>query len=454
MARVLKLRLAEGMAAGTALIGLVLFLSGLGGRFMAGIVLLCVVGLEGFVLSVYLNMRTKKLYKGGADRRKGSREPGKPDVNLAAELTSPYYIVLTLIFLGSLVLYYGDFIWHVDEFHLYALSPKYMLETGKLPMSAGYIGGAKDVLAGSLFHLFFQKFTGYNEGMMYVSSSLLTWIGLLLPFAFTCGRKQAAGAGFGGSGRVSRCPANRGGNVWAGLLLYIAILHVGIYSLYVYGTKNLYVDLPAIAWAAGLAGWYLTSSGGLSGLIDCGISEVIFILVVLGMVGFFKPHIGLLLAVLAVLFLVTEEMRKFYFEEAECTDGSAGSGFPGGGHALRGEMSVEKPVKGTKPAGRPRWKIWLPAGALLIVLGIFACLAFAWNAGGGPGGMVRFFGNAASSLREKAKPVTIAYITAVIGSPLSNVSELKLTLPSMSLVILAIFLIGADLKRERRRGIV
>lgn len=110
MARVLKLRLAEGMAAGTALIGLVLFLSGLGGRFMAGIVLLCVVGLEGFVLSVYLNMRTKKLYKGGADRRKGSREPGKPDVNLAAELTSPYYIVLTLIFLGSLVLYYGDFI--------------------------------------------------------------------------------------------------------------------------------------------------------------------------------------------------------------------------------------------------------------------------------------------------------------------------------------------------------
>ena len=35
---------------------------------------------------------------------------------------------------------------------------------------------------------FFQKFTGYNEQTMYVSSSLLMWIGFLLPFS-GCERK-------------------------------------------------------------------------------------------------------------------------------------------------------------------------------------------------------------------------------------------------------------------------
>ena len=41
------------------------------------------------------------------------------------------------------------------------------------------------------------------------------------------------------------------------VLLYIAILFVAIYSLYTYGTKSLYVDVPMAAWAGGLAGWWI-----------------------------------------------------------------------------------------------------------------------------------------------------------------------------------------------------
>ena len=205
--RLLKLRLTEGMIFAVALIDLILYVTGLGGRFSVGIGILCGLGLAGFCLAL----------AGDLTAAKSSRRNRR--LTLMQEFLSPYYVMLTIIFLGSMVLYYGDFIWHIDEFHLYALSPKYMLETGKLPLAVDYIAGAKDVLAGSLFHLFFQKFTGYNEGMMYVSSTLLTWIGLLLPFAFTFGpagwhfHRQGRERGEGAGGSVKAQGEGAGGSV-------------------------------------------------------------------------------------------------------------------------------------------------------------------------------------------------------------------------------------------------
>ena len=470
--RLLKLRLTEGMIFAVALIDLILYVTGLGGRFSIGIGILCGLGLAGFCLALAGDLTAAK--SGRRNRR----------LTLMQEFLSPYYVMLTIIFLGSMVLYYGDFIWHIDEFHLYALSPKYMLETGKLPLAVDYIAGAKDVLAGSLFHLFFQKFTGYNEGMMYVSSTLLTWIGLLLPFAFTFGpagwhfHRQGRERGEGAGGSVKAQGEGAGGSVkvqgegagtavkagetgiryrkgaWSGIILYTLILYIGIYSLYGYGIKNLYVDLPTLAWAAGLAGWWMASSdsfvsrfarvrssrsrasGNRAGEggsperkrgISFETSEILLVLLVLIMVTLFKPHIGLLLAVLAALFLLTEEIRRYL---------------------------ISRETQRRARAGRPRWKTVLLAFAALLVLAVLAVLAYAWNIGRTPEGMINFLGNAGASLREKAKPVTIAFVTAIVGNSLSSNSELKLTLPTMSVLVLAIFMVGADLKNDRKRGLV
>ena len=397
MGRLVKLRLAEGMALAVALVDLVLFLCGLGGHFSAGIMILGVLGAAGFVLALMMDLKKKRKF----------------------EVASVYYVMLTLLFLGSLVICYGDFIWHIDEFHLYAASPKYMLETGRLPFSAGYIEGARGVLPVSLFLLYFQKFTGYNEGMMYTASALLTWIGLYLPFAGASERHGRSGERRGKSGGRDTEGEKAREHAWLTILLYTSILYIGIYSLYVYGTKNLYVDLPTIAWAGGLAAWRLGA-----GRMPMGKRAAVAV-PVLVMVCLFKPHIGLLLAALAVLFMITEEARS---------------------------RQIFSRREGRGSSGKRYLRVLPLAAAAFIILAFAACLVFAYNASGSLGGMRLFLGNAASVFKGRAKPVTIAYITALVGNSLSNRSELKLTLPVMSLIILAVFLVGAEFRGEKKRG--
>ena len=91
---------------------------------------------------------------------------------------------LLLLYLFCLVIYHNDFIQHIDEFHEWAAAVKYMLIHDKMPTGGDFIGGGGQYgFASSVFLLYFQKFTGYSEQNMYVASTLLTFIGLLLPFS-------------------------------------------------------------------------------------------------------------------------------------------------------------------------------------------------------------------------------------------------------------------------------
>ena len=85
--------------------------------------------------------------------------------------------ILACLFVVGLVIYHNDFIQHTDEFHLWAALVKYMKEKDRLPIGNDFIAGPGQIyLSSSLFIAFFQIFAGYNEGNMYVASTLLTFI--------------------------------------------------------------------------------------------------------------------------------------------------------------------------------------------------------------------------------------------------------------------------------------
>ena len=183
---------------------------------------------------------------------------------------------LLLLYLFWLVIYHNDFIQHIDEFHEWAAAVKYMLIHDKMPTGGDFIGGGGQYgFASSVFLLYFQKFTGYSEQNMYVASTLLTFIGLLLPF--------------------SNYEKKDGKKVW----IYIGILYIALYSLYVYGTKSLYVDMPTAAWAGGLAGWWMNRDPEKK---KC---NVLILLAGMVTLHFMKQSQGLLMAVFVLLFVLS-----------------------------------------------------------------------------------------------------------------------------------------------------
>lgn len=143
------------------------------------------------------------------------------------------YAVLWVFFLLAIALFHGDFIQHIDEFHQWAAAVKYMLENNRLAVYSDFIGGVGHPLGTSVFHLFFQRFTRYNEGFMYISSLLLYMVGFLLPWgnATKTQYKQA--------------------------FLYSITIYISLFTLYVYGSKNLYVDLPTASWMTGITTWWI-----------------------------------------------------------------------------------------------------------------------------------------------------------------------------------------------------
>ncbi len=149
----------------------------------------------------------------------------------AGRFFSPAYVLLTVVFFGSMIAFRGDMLQNIDDFHQWAAAVKYMLERGHLPQ-ADFLGSASIPAYTGVFHLFFQKLGGYNEGHMYVSSVLLSAIALLLP--------------------VSWLKKDR----WKSSIWYVLTVYAGMYSLYNHPYKSLYVDLPVAAWAAGTCLWW------------------------------------------------------------------------------------------------------------------------------------------------------------------------------------------------------
>ena len=183
---------------------------------------------------------------------------------------------LLALYLFWLVIYHNDFIQHIDEFHEWAAAVKYMLTHDRMPTGGDFIGGGGQYgFASSVFLLYFQKFTGYSEQNMYVASSLLTFIGMLLPF--------------------SNYEKKDGKKV----VIYLGIMYVALFSLYVYGTKSLYVDMPTAAWAGGLAGWWMNRNP------EKKKANALILLTGMVTLHFMKQSQGLLMAVFVLLFALS-----------------------------------------------------------------------------------------------------------------------------------------------------
>ena len=206
----LKVNNGEGMLLSASAIALLFVVSSQVGTFRYGFYgMLCIAGI-GILLSGIQIVRKKQ----------------------KVVLLSPVLVFLFGLYAFAFVTFYHDFIQHVDELHHWAAAVKYMVEKDAMPTGYDFLaGGGNYAFATSLFHLFFQKFTGYSEQGMYVSSFLLMWIGFLLPFSEYTWKD------------------------WKKLVFYIVLVYIALFSLYTYGVKSLYVDVPTAARAGGLAEW-------------------------------------------------------------------------------------------------------------------------------------------------------------------------------------------------------
>ena len=267
---VLRISTGEGMLLAVSLIALLFWISSsMTGTFVWGLYGIFTVSAVGFLLCLVQAVRQKYILKTAEVKREA--------------ILSPVFICLFFLYLFWLVVLYHDFIQHIDELHQWAAAVKYMLTRDRMPLGSDFIGGEGHyAFATSLFHLFFQKFTGYNEQTMYVSSSLLMWIGFLLPFS-GCERKD-----------------------WKKIAVYTGIMYIALFTLYSQGSKSLYVDLPTAAWAGGLAGWWMNRRKKKADYLIAGSGLI--------MLHFFKPSAGLLMAVFVLIFML---LYTFFAERSD-----------------------------------------------------------------------------------------------------------------------------------------
>lgn len=249
----LHIDMGEGIFLSVAMIAALFSLSSMTGTFLYGFYVLLVVSCLGIALYIIRDIRGQMI---------GLKM-----------ICSPVVITLFLLYFCWLIFLRNDFIQHIDELHHWAAGVKYMVTKDAMPTGGDFVAGPGNYAwATTLFHLFFQKFTGYNEQSMYVSASLLMWIGFLLPFSSYQWKD------------------------WKKIAMYVGIMYIGLYTLYSYGPKSLYVDVPTAAWAGGLAAWWTRRKKKKSDYLIAGSGLV--------MLHFFKASAGLLMAVFVLLFMV------------------------------------------------------------------------------------------------------------------------------------------------------
>lgn len=211
-----RFRGAEGLVLAVLSVILGMRLGALFGSFQYGVIMLVGLGCLGILVFA---IHPKQLKAG---KYSNFFEPG--------------LVLFILGSLGSVLLFYGDFIQNIDDFHQWGIAVKYMLEKDRVITTdcLDFTGDPRLPMATSYFHLFFQKIVGYNEGNMYASSFIFS----LVPACLMLGKRKW-----------------KLGDVLSSLVFLVA-LYLGYYSLYVHPYKSLYVDLPCACWAAGIAIWW------------------------------------------------------------------------------------------------------------------------------------------------------------------------------------------------------
>ena len=254
--RLLRVRFGEGMFLAVSVVVGLLFLSGKTGTFFYGQAILVVLGVVGLFWNLIAEIRGR---------------------DIGSAWNVPVFWILVLVLLYGMVMFWHAPLQHIDEFHLWGATVRYMEKQDRL-VDWTEIGIAGQFYEASFFQLFFQKLTRYSEQGMYAASFLMLWIGLLLPWSYK-GKKE-----------------------WKSVLLYSMILFVSLYSLYLYPYKTLYTDLPAAAWAGGLAGWWLNRKE------ERRKQETIVLASGLLTLVFLKSYVGALMALILALFLLTERI--------------------------------------------------------------------------------------------------------------------------------------------------
>lgn len=360
------------MLATVSVIGLMYIGGAWFGTFTVSMFFICVVSAAGYLLTFCIRIT-------------GRRES-------RAFWQSPYIISLLLLFVFAMVVFWNDFIQHIDEFHQWAAAVKYMLETDLMPETSPLLD-ARHPYGTSLFHLFFQKITGYNEANMYTSSFLLMWVGFLLPFSEYKKRD------------------------WKKVAIYIAIVYVALFSLYHYGAKNLYVDLQTAGWAAGLAGWWRNRTKKKANALIAGSGLVILC--------FFKMLAGPLMAVFVVIFMLTQ---TFVLEKGVLDDQKRRK------RLLIGVLSV-------------LFVCFLAAIAAMVWVkntNVSALLPEAL--------LVR-----KESLRIGFKKVGLTmstFLTSVVGKPLASYSNLKVAFVPFMILMAVLAKIAADMYHQKKEQII
>lgn len=346
----------EGMVLATGLTMLTMLIGGWFHQFRIAVIVLTVLGVLGFILWII--------------RRRPIQ--GKA-----------YLVALTVLFLLSLVLYINDFVQRIDEFHQWAAAVKYMFEKNALPIYPDYIGDARQLIGTSLFYTYFQYFTGYHEAFMYVASTLLIWIGLLLPFSGAEGRERVK------------------------LSFFSVLMYVGIYSLYYYGMKNLYVDVHTGAWAGGIAGWWVTNRRKKT--------DIAVLPAALAILYFLKLYVGLLMIILIVALIAVQALCGRWFDQDTETQ-------------KKDALQTGEPVRNGKT------KYWLPAGVGLF--GVMAVFAIS-RTGSGFLSLLKMRAEASSGMTNT---IISSLLTKTLGSPLSTSSAQKVTLPFLFVLCLVLLL--------------
>lgn len=390
----IKVNTGEGMLLSASAIALLFAMSSKAGTFQYGFYgMLCIAGI-GILLSGIQIVRGRQ----------------------TALLFSPVLVFLFGLYAFAIVAFYHDFIQHIDELHHWAAAVKYMVEKDAMPTGYDFLaGGGNYAFATCLFHLFFQKFTGYSEQGMYVSSFLLMWIGFLLPFSEYTWKD------------------------WKKIAFYIVLVYVALFSLYIYGVKSLYVDVPTAAWAGGLAGWWINRKKKKSNALIIASGMI--------MLHFFKASAGLLMAALVGMFMLSQSLlvergvaakesgRKLVVKIAAvlCTlvllGGAGMFGIALELHPVEAKVSTEEDQA---VEGLQQWEL---AGVQL------------------PAGISEML-NTVKFSKTKVTRTTGAFFTKSIGATMATRSNLTIAFLPFVFVMLILLRISGELYRQKSRSLV